>query len=265
MPGHEGQTGLKDAGSQKWAPRCRRWEHSHEGLRFMAQNHFGGVIYVAVGLACAASYGQELPALVARLEKLDGRNPIRATVHIEDRTSRTQDKDSKPLEKAELLITADANTLSLTATGPISDTRVLREFSLLRAGELMHCGPALARELAELKLLERRPDSHQALSCTRWRLESEQKESKLWMSSTTRKDVELWVDADGYPVAASFKTQTKANVLLLKINSESTRYQRYARRADRLVVVLDRNDTDVKTKVGDEKRTVTTTVDVKED
>lgn len=85
------------------------------------------------------------------------------------------------------------------------------------------------------------------------------------MSSTTRKDVELWVDADGYPVAASFKTQTKANVLLLKINSESTRYQRYARRADRLVVVLDRNDTDVKTKVGDEKRTVTTTVDVKED
>lgn len=227
----------------------------------MARNHFKGMVCVAVGLVCAASYGKELPNLVTRLQKLDGRNPIRAKVHIEDHTSRTEDKESKQIEKADLVIAADANTLSLSITGPIPDTRVLREFSLVRAAEIVHYAQPLARELAELKLLEMRLDSHQGLSCTRWRMESEKKESKLWMSSTTRKDVELWVDADGYPVAASFKTQTKANVLLLKINSESARYQRYARWADRLVVVLDRNDTDVKTKVGDEKRTVTTTVD----
>ena len=228
----------------------------------MATNHFKNMVCLLIGLITTASYGKELPDLVTRLQKLDGRNPIRATVHIEDRTSRTEDKDSKQLEKTDLMITADANTLTLSVTGPMSNTRVLREFSLLRAGELVHYAQPLARELTELKLVEARPDSHQGLSCTRWRMESEQKESKLWMSSTTRKDVELWIDADGYPVAGSFKTQAKANVLLLKINSESARYQRYTRWADRLVVVLDKNDTDVKTKVGDEKRTVTTTVDV---
>lgn len=228
----------------------------------MATNHFKNTVCLMIGLIAAASYGKELPDLVTRLQKLDGRNPIRAIVHIEDRTSRTEDKDAKPFEQTDLMITADANTLTLSITGPMSNTRILREFSLLRAGELVHYAQPLARELTELKVLEVRPDSHQGLSCTRWRMESEQKESKLWMSSTTRKDVELWIDADGYPVAGSFKTQAKANVLLLKINSEAVRYQRYARWADRLVMILDRNDTDVKTKVGDEKRTVTTTVDI---
>jgi len=227
----------------------------------MAQNRLTNLVCVAVALICAASDGKELSSLVAQLQKLDGRNPIRASVHIEDRISKTEDKDSKQLEKADLMITADANTLTLSVTSPMPDIRVLREFSLLRAAELVDYAQPLTRELAGLKLLEMRPDAHQGLSCTRWRMESEQKESKLWMSSTTRKDVELWVDADGYPVAASFKTRAKANVLLLKINSESVRYQRYARSADRLLLVLDRNDTDVKTKVGDEKRTVTTTLD----
>jgi hypothetical protein len=240
----------------------RYQEHSHKGLWSMATNHRKSMICLMVGLICAASYGEELPDLITRLQKLDGRNPIRAMVHIEAHTSKTEDKDAKPFEQTDLMITADANTLTLSVTNPLSDTRILREFSPLRAAELIHYGPPLARELSELKLLEKRSDSHQGLPCTRWRMESEKKESRLWMSSTTRRDVELWIDSDGYPVAGSFKTQAKANVLLLKINSESERYQRYARRADRLLLVLDRYDTDVKTRVGDEKRTVTTTVDV---
>jgi hypothetical protein len=229
----------------------------------MIEKRLKNAVCIAVALICSSSYSEELSSLLARLRTLDGRNPIQATVHIEDRTSRTEDKDSKQLEKADLMISADANTLTLSVTGPMSNSRILREFSLLRAGELVHYAEPLARELTEAKLVEVRPVFYESLPCTRWRIESEQKESKFWMSSTTRKDIELWVDADGYPVAGSFKTQTRANVLLLKINSESARYQRYARCADRLVLVLDRNDTDVKTKVGNEKRTVTTTTDVK--
>jgi len=231
----------------------------------MAFRNFRIMVCVTVGLVCTASYGEQLPELIVRLEKLDGKNPIRAMVHIEDRTSKTQDKDSKPLEKTELMITADANALTLTVTGEIPDTRIFREFSVLRAAELMHYGRSLADELAELKLVETRPDSHQGLSCTRWRLQSEQTQSKFGMSSTSRRDVELWIAADGYPVAASFKTQTKANVFLFKISSESARYQRYDRMGDRLVLILDRNETDVKTKAGDEKRTVTTAVETRKD
>ena len=127
----------------------------------------------------------------------------------------------------------------------------------------MYYGPSLARELAGLKLVERLPDSYEGLSCTRWRLESEEKQSKLGMSSTNRRDVQLWIDADGYPLAAVFKTQIKASFLLFKISSESARQQRYKRLGGRLILVLDKNEIDVKTKAGDEKRTVTTTVEVK--
>jgi hypothetical protein len=231
----------------------------------MVPNYFRNVVCVVVGFLCAAGYGDELPDLVARLEKLDGKDPIHAAVHIEDRISSTEEKESKPLEKADLTIAADANALTLAITGELSNTRTFREFSLLRAGELAHYGTALARELAGLELVERRPDSRQGLPCTRWRLKSEEKQSKFGMSSTTKRDVELWIDADGYPVAASFKTQNKGRILLFKFTSESARRQRYERLGGRLILVLDKNETDVKSKAGDQKRTVTTTVEVKKD
>jgi len=114
------------------------------------------------------------------------------------------------------------------------------------------------------KLVSTEPDVYQGVSCKRWRLKSERKESKFGISSKTLRDVELWIDADGYPVAGSFKAQTKGRVLLFKFNSESTREQRYQRLRGRLVLVLDRNETDVKSKAVDQKRTITTTVEVKQ-
>jgi len=104
---------------------------------------------------------------------------------------------------------------------------------------------------------------HQGVACRHWRLKSEKKEKKFGISSTTVRDVELWIDADGYPEAGSFKTQTKGRLLLFKFSAGSTRNQRYQRLGGRLVLVLDRTETDVKSKAGDEKRTVTTTVTVK--
>jgi hypothetical protein len=230
------------------------------------------MVFIVVGLVCAAGYGEELPDLITRLQKLDGKDPIRGEVHIEDRTTSTQEKGSKQqekgskqLEKADLMVTADANALTLTVTGEVSNSRIFREFSLLRAGELVHYGPSLAREMDGLKLVEKLPDSYKGLSCTRWCLKSEKKESRFGMSSTRRRDVELWIDADGYPVAASFKIQNKGRMLLFKFTSESARQQRYERLGGRLVLVFDNNETDIKSKAGDEKRTVTTTIDVKKD
>ena len=64
-------------------------------------------------------------------------------------------------------------------------------------------------------------------------------------------------------MAGSFKTQTKGRLLLFKFSAGSTRSQRYQRLGTRLVLVLDKKETDVKSKAGDEKRTITTTVKVK--
>lgn len=226
---------------------------------------YRNMVCAVIGLACGVACGEELPDLIKRLEKLDCKNSIRAVVRIEDRVSKTQDEKAKPLEKADFVITADANALTLTVAGKISDTRVFREFSVLRAGELAHYGPHLARELDGLKLLENRAGSHRGVSCRHWRLKSEQKQKKSGVSSTTVRDVELWIDADGYPLAGSFKTQTKGRMLLFKFGAGSTRNQRYRRLGDRLILIFDKNETDIKSKAGDQKRTITITVEVKKD
>ncbi len=230
----------------------------------MAPKNFWNIFFAVVGLICGVGYGGEVADLVTRLEKLDGKDSIRAMVHIGDRVSKIQDEESKPLEKMDFVITADANALTLTVAGKISNNRLFRDFSLLRTGELAHYGPHLARELDGLKLVENRPDVYRGVSCKRWLLKSERKESKFGMSSTTLRDVELWIDAEGYPVAGSFKAQTKGRMLLFKFNSELAREQRYQRLGGRLVLVFDRKETDVKSKAGDQKRTITTTVEVRQ-
>ena len=223
------------------------------------------IICVLIGLLCGLVNGTELPDLIARLKKLDGKGTICASVHIEDRTSKkAEDGDGKPLEKADFTITADANSLTVAVAGKISDSRVFREFSVLRADKLAQYGPHLARELDGLKLIENRAGSLRGVSCRHWRLKSQKKEKKFGISSTTVRDVDLWIDADGYPVAGSFKTQVKGGMLLFKFSVGSIRKQRYQRFGTRLVLVVDRTETDVKSKAGDEKRTITTTVTVKE-
>ena len=110
--------------------------------------------------------------------------------------------------------------------------------------------------------MENEPDLYRGVSCKRWRLKSELKESKFGISSTTLRDVELWIDPEGYPIAGSFKSQIKGRMLLFKFNSETVSEQRYQRLGSRLVVVFDRNETDVKSKAGEQKRTITTTLEV---
>jgi hypothetical protein len=231
----------------------------------MAPSRFRNMLVISVWMLTQVGHGAELPDLIARLEKLEGQNTVSLTVHIVDQRSRTEeDKDVKPIEKADFAITAGAKTLTVAVAGKMSDTRVFQEFSVLRAGALAHYGLQLARDLAGLKLVENRPDTQQGMACRRWRLRSEEKQSKFGVKSTTLRNVELWVDANGYPVRASFKTQIKGRMLLFKFSSESTRSQRYKHVGGRLVLAFDKNETHTKSKAGEEKRTVTTTVELNE-
>ncbi|MHC4300668.1 MAG: hypothetical protein ACYS7Y_25620 [Planctomycetota bacterium] len=229
----------------------------------MGPNYSRGTISIFIGILCGVAHAAELPDLIARLDKLDGKNTICGAVHIEDRTSRTDNEGGKPVEKADFVITADANGLTVAVVGKISDSRVFREFSLLRAGELAHYSPSLARELDGLKLVANNSGSHKGVACRHWRLKSEKKEKKFGISSTIVRDVELWINADGYPVAGSFNTQTSGRMLLFKFKAGSVRSQHYKRLGTRLVLVHDKNETDVDSKAGKEKRTITTTVELK--
>ena len=232
----------------------------------MVSRCFRNMVYLVVGLVCAAGYGEELPDLMARLKKLEGNGPFHGVVHIEDRTSETKDQAPQECDKADLEISAKADVLTLTVSGKISNSSVFRGFSLLRASELVNYGPALARELAGMKLVERLPDSREGVACTKWRLKSNEKNSKFGISATRRQDVELWIDPNGYPVAASFKMRGESRILLMKVKYESTRQQRYKRLGGRLILVLDKKNEGArqgKSKGG--KQIITTTVEVKKD
>ncbi len=228
----------------------------------MVSSHLRNTLLIAVGLVSHIGHGAELSDLIVMLEKLDSKNAVSLSVRVVDRRSRTEDKDVKPVEEGSFAVTADAQALTVTVAGKMSDTRVFQEFSVLRAGALSHYGAHLARDLAGLNLIENRPDTQQGISCQHWHLKSEEKQSKFGVKSTTLRDVELWLDADGYPVRALFKTQVSGRMLLFKFSSGSTRKQRYERAGGRLLLVFDKNETHTKSKAGEEKRTVTTMVEV---
>lgn len=231
----------------------------------MIHNRFWNTIGLVIGLLCASSYGEELTDLITQLQKIEANRPLCAVVHIEACTPETEPKEgSQKLEKADLIITSDPNALTLHVEGDISNAGVLGEFSLLRANELVHYGPSLARELAGLKLVKKSSDSLKGIPCVRWYLRAEEKQSHFGMSATLQRDVELWVDAEGYPIAASFKKQGEGKVLLFRQSRTSTREQRYERYGDRLILVFDKQDDTIRqseSKGG--KRIVTTTLEVK--
>ena len=231
----------------------------------MTRYHFTKALLITLGLLGRFAYSAELPDLIAKLEKLDAQNAVTLTVHIVDQRSRTEeDKDVKPIEKGNFSIAANAEELTVAVAGKMSDTRVFQDFSVLRAGTLAHYAPQLAQDLAGLKLLENHPDTQQGVGCRRWRLKSEEKQSRFGVKSTTLRNVQLWLDAQGYPVRAAFKTKITGRMLLFKFSSESTRNQQFKRMGDRLVLTLDKNKTETKSKAGAEKRTVTTTVEINE-
>lgn len=224
------------------------------------------IVCIVVGSVCATGYGEQLPNLMARLEKLEGNGPFHGVAHIEDRMSETKDQAAQKCDEADLEITAKADVLALTVSGKISNSSVLQGFSLLRASELVNYGPALARELAGTKLVERLPDSYEGVACTKWRLKSQEKKSKFGISATRRQDVELCIDPNGYPMAASFKMRGESRILLTKVKYESTCQQRYKRLGGRLILVFDKKNEGArqgKSKGG--KRIVTTTVEAKKD
>jgi hypothetical protein len=231
----------------------------------MIFDRFRNTIGLVIGLLCVSSYGEELSDLITRLQKIEANGPLYAVVHIEAYTPDTDTRErSRKLEKADLTIMSDFNALTLHVKGDISNARVFSEFSLLRASEVVHYGPSLACELAGLKLVKKSPDSHRGIPCTRWHLRSEEKQSQLGMSATLQRDVDLWVDAEGYPIGASFKKQGEGKVLLFRQSRESMREQRYERCGGRLILVFDKQDDTIRqseSKGG--KRIVTTTLEVK--
>ena len=231
----------------------------------MISNNFKCTIYLIVASICTFGHGEELPDLVGRLQKLEANSPICAVVRVEECKPAAENKESpQQLEKVDLIITSDANVLTLSVKEDISNVRFFREFSLLRASELVHYGPSLARELAGLELIEKLFDLYEGTSCTLWRLHSKEKKSQFGISATRRSDVELWIDNEGYPVAASFKMREESKILLFKMSRESTCQQRYKRLRHRHILTFDKQDETVeqgKEKGG--KRIVTTTVEVK--
>ena len=221
-------------------------------------------ILVVLTLISVTGYGAEMADLIARLKKLEGKSTIQAAVHVEDRLLKVDDKDIKPLETGNLMITADQHTLAITVTGKVPDSRVYKEFAPFRAAELTHCAPHLVKELDGLKLIENRTSLYEGVACTRWHLKSEEKQKKSGVSVTVTKDVELYIDSHGYPLASVFRIKSKGGKLFFKFSAEALRRQHYRIVGNRFVIVYEKNETDINSSVRKEKRTITTTIELAE-
>jgi len=249
----------------------------------MVKDSIKSIFVVILCFSCSVGFSAELQDLIEILNALEGKDEILTTVRIENLTSTAKGKKTNKIE-SEFIVNADADTLSITYkgdiseitsdpnagasgyTGDISDDRNFRDFSLFRAGELIHYGPSLARELKGMKLVKKTSDKYQDVACTLWELNSKETQKTSGVKSTTQRDVKLWIDEEGYPVGGEFQTQVTAKIFLIfKINSETLRRQSYKRHGDRLVLTLDKNETDLETDEENVKQTVTTTVEIKND
>ena len=238
------------------------------------------IFVVILCFVCPVGFSEELQDMIETLNGLEGKDEILTTVRIENFTSTAKGKKTNKIE-SEFIVNADANTLSITHEGDISkitsdpnagssgfnddisDARNFQDFSLFRAAELVHYGPSLARELDGMRLVRKKSDKYQDAVCTLWELNSKEIQKTSGVKSTTNRDVKLWIDEEGYPVGGEFQTQVTAKIFLIfKINSETLRKQSYKRHGDRLVLTLDKNETDFETDEENMKQMVTTTVEI---
>jgi hypothetical protein len=248
----------------------------------MARNNVKIILVVILCFSCSVSIGADLQDLIKTLNALEGKDKILTTVRIENITSTAKGKKSNEIV-SEFIVNADADTISVTYEGDISEitsdpnagssgfngdisnTRNFQDFSLFRAAELIHYGPSLARELDGMKLGKKKSDKYQNATCTLWELNSKETQKTSGVKSTTKRNVKLWIDEEGYPVGSEFKTQITAKIFLLfKFNSETVRKQSYKKYGDHLVLTLDKNETDLETDEENMKQTVTTTVSINE-
>ncbi len=248
----------------------------------MAKNNIKSIFVIILCFSCSVGFSDELQDLLETLNALEGKDEILTTVRIENLTSTAKGKKTNKIE-SEFVVNADVDTLSISYEGDIteitsdpnagssgfggdiSDSRNFQDFSLFRAAELIHYGPTLARELDGMKLVKKRSDKYQDAACTLWKLNSKETQKISGVKSTTKRDVKLWIDKEGYPVGGEFQTKITAKIFLIfKINSETMRKQSYQRHGDRLVLTLDKNETDFETDEENMKQTVTTTVSINE-
>jgi len=246
----------------------------------MARDNVKSILVIILCFSCSVCLGAELQDLIKTLNALEGKDEVRTRIRIENLTSTAKGKNTNKVE-TEFLVNADADTLSVTYKGDISeitsdpnagssgfdgdisDARNFQNFSLFRAAELIHYGPTLARELKGMKLTKKKSDKYQNIACTLWELNSKETQKTSGVKSTTKREVKLWIDEEGYPVGGEFKTEVTAKIFLLfKINSETLRKQSYKKYGDRLVLTLNNNETDLETDEENMKQTVTTTVEI---
>ena len=248
----------------------------------MVKDNVKSIFFVILCFSCSVGFSDELQDLLETLNRLEGKDEIITIVRIENLISTAKGKKTNKIE-SEFVVNADVDTLSITYegdvseitsdpnagssgfSGDISDARNFQNFSLFRAAELIHYSPSLARELNGMKLTKKKSDKYQDVACTLWELNSKETQKTSGVKSTTKRDVKLWIDEEGYPVGGEFQTQMTAKIFLLfKINSETMRKQSYKRHGDRLVLTLDKNETDFETDEENMKQTVTTTVEINE-
>jgi len=214
---------------------------------------------MALGIVClcAVSQGNELTELIASLQQLEGVNAVNVDVHIES----VDAAKSKTAQHLNAVVCVDANTMRLTVAKGSLKSRLLSELSLTRAVELLNYGPCLADDLNGLTLTKKSAAQYLGEPCQKWYLEANKKKSSFGIKASRKQTMNLWVDAQGYPLKADMKTVTVAGIAFVKQTSESRREQRYQRIGDRLVLNYDDEETMVKHgKKGGYTQQLTTTV-----
>jgi hypothetical protein len=237
-----------------------------------------------LAIVAGPALGQDVARLRERLNGCWGNEPIQVAVRVEQRGGvkavSSPTAPAAPETAANFEIGAANNMLTVRlaedqvrqedpalrkAKAPNAAADGLADVSLSRVAAFVNYGPALARALDGFRLEGRKPDACQGVPCTKWSLSQTENASAMGMSMKQSATWEIWMDAEGYPVAAERTEQTKTKALFVSTTSTSRTWCRFQRHGHRLVLVFEQTKGNHEVAGSQVSVTTTTTVGLKKD
>jgi hypothetical protein len=211
---------------------------------------FVGVLVLVSSSAFAE--GSELDAVRTALAELKGSEPVQATLAVSRWERVVGEKSKEASAGASFFVSASKTGVSLTANDALLGPRPERKkdappdvlsnivggVDLARASRCLNHARPLLKLLETAEVLEDKEGTLGELPCRvlKLKLKTEQ-QSEGGAEATVERSLTLWLDAEHVPLAMESVEKGSGGFLVVRFESRQTSERKFARVADRLLLV----------------------------
>ncbi len=213
-------------------------------------------------LFAAACHADALSDLHARLQAIKPTTPLSARIELRSTGVTEDDGNQSTTERTALIeATHDATGIRMNWASTMLDKARLQKAAVLRdpdtpkpgalvgldanaALDLLDAAPDLLLALEGATLIESREDKFENKPSTLLTLKPRMSMAKKDIKRMKKFEyvAQLWLDADGWPVAMESQQHVKFSMMLMSFNTDTREKRLYGHTADRLFVTASSRD-----------------------